>query len=243
MIIIPAIDIKSGKCVRLKEGKMDQETVFSEHHVDMAGQWFSKGAEILHLVDLDGAIQGKPVNQKVILEIASEFKNKVIQVGGGIRNLESAALYLDSGISRIVMGTSAIKEPEILRQISLTYPKRIVLALDVYQGKLKTEGWVEASTTEPLDLLNSLSDIKISSIIYTDISKDGMMSGPNVEATVELARSTNIPVIASGGVSSLDHIRELSRSNVNLEGVICGRSLYENTFSLEEAIAETQQKK
>ena len=141
------------------------------------------------------------------------------------------------------MGTSAIKEPEILRQISLTYPKRIVLALDVYQGKLKTAGWVEASTTEPLDLLNSLSDIKISSIIYTDISKDGMMSGPNVEATVELARSTNIPVIASGGVSSLDHIRELSRSNVNLEGVICGRSLYENTFSLEEAIAETQQKK
>ena len=141
------------------------------------------------------------------------------------------------------MGTSAIKEPEILRQISLTYPKRIVLALDVYQGKLKTEGWVEASTTEPLDLLNSLSDIKISSIIYTDISKDGMMSGPNVEATVELARSTNIPVIASGGVSSLDHIRELSRSNVNLEGVICGRSLYENAFSLEEAIAETQQKK
>ena len=141
------------------------------------------------------------------------------------------------------MGTSAIKEPEILRQISLTYPKRIVLALDVYQGKLKTEGWVEASTTTPLDLLNSLSDIKISSIIYTDISKDGMMSGPNVEATVELARSTNIPVIASGGVSSLDHIRELSRSNVNLEGVICGRSLYENAFSLEEAIAETQQKK
>ena len=141
------------------------------------------------------------------------------------------------------MGTSAIKEPEILRQLSSTYPKSIVLALDVYQGKLKTEGWVEASTTTPLDLLNSLSDIKISSIIYTDISKDGMMSGPNVEATVELARSTTIPVIASGGVSSLDHIRELSRSNVNLEGVICGRSLYENAFSLEEAIAESQQKK
>ena len=164
MIIIPAIDIKSGRCVRLKEGKMDQETVFSEHPVEMARQWFSKGAEILHLVDLDGAIQGKPVNQKVILEIASEFKNKVIQVGGGIRNLESAALYLDSGISRIVMGTSAIKEPEILRQLSSTYPKSIVLALDVYQGKLKTEGWVEASTTTPLDLLNSLSDIKLSLI-------------------------------------------------------------------------------
>ena len=243
MIIIPAKEIKAGRCVRLKEGKMDQETVFSEHPVEMARQWFSKGAEILHLVDLDGAIQGKPVNQKVILEIASEFKNKVIQVGGGIRNLESAALYLDSGISRIVMGTSAIKEPEILRQLSSTYPKRIVLALDVYQGKLKTEGWVEANTTTPLDLLNSLSDIKISSIIYTDISKDGMMSGPNVEDTVELARSTTIPVIASGGVSSLDHIRELSRSNVNLEGVICGRSLYENAFSLEEAIAESQQKK
>jgi phosphoribosylformimino-5-aminoimidazole carboxamide ribotide isomerase len=232
MIIIPAIDIKSERCVRLKEGKMDQETIFSEHPVEMARQWFSKGAEILHLVDLDGAIQGKPVNQKVILEIASEFKNKVIQVGGGIRNLESAA-----------MGTSAIKEPEILRQLSSTYPKSIVLALDVYQGNLQTEGWVEASTTTPLDLLNSLSDIKISSIIYTDISKDGMMSGPNVEATVELARSTTIPVIASGGVSSLDHIRELSRSNVNLEGVICGRSLYENAFSLEEAIAESQQKK
>ena len=240
MIVIPAIDIKSGKCVRLKEGKMDQETIFSEHPIDMARKWFSKGAEILHLVDLDGAIQGKPVNHEVILRIASEFKGKVIQVGGGIRNLESALLYLDSGISRVVMGTSAIKEPEILRQVSSAYPDGIVLALDAYEGKLKTEGWIEESTMTPLALLDSLSDIKFSSIIYTDIAKDGMMSGPNTEATLELARNTPIPVIASGGVSSLAHIKELSISNVNLQGVICGRSLYENAFSLEEAILEAE---
>jgi len=240
MLVIPAIDIKSGKCVRLKEGKMDQETIFSEDPLGMARQWFAKGAEILHVVDLDGAIQGKPINYEIILKIASEFQHKTIQVGGGIRNLESASLYLDSGISRVVMGTSAVKEPEILHKVSSVYPNGIVLALDVYDGKLKTEGWVEESSITPLDLINSLSDIKISAIIYTDISKDGMMSGPNVKATLELARKTIVPVIASGGVSSLDHIRELSNSSVDLEGIICGRSLYEKAFTLEEAILEAQ---
>ena len=240
MLVIPAIDIKSGKCVRLKEGKMDQETIFSEDPLGMARQWFSKGAKILHVVDLDGAIQGKPINYEIILKIASEFQHKTIQVGGGIRNLESASLYLDSGISRVVMGTSAVKEPEILHKVSSVYPNGIVLALDVYDGKLKTEGWVEESSITPLDLINSLSDIKISAIIYTDISKDGMMSGPNVKATLELARKTIVPVIASGGVSSLDHIRELSNSSVDLEGIICGRSLYEKAFTLEEAILEAQ---
>ena len=240
MLVIPAIDIKSGKCVRLKEGKMDQETIFSEDPLGMARQWFAKGAKILHVVDLDGAIQGKPINYEIILKIASEFQHKTIQVGGGIRNLESASLYLDSGISRVVMGTSAVKEPEILHKVSSVYPDGIVLALDVYDGKLKTEGWVEESSITPLDLINSLSDIKISAIIYTDISKDGMMSGPNVKATLELARKTIVPVIASGGVSSLDHIRELSNSSVDLEGIICGRSLYEKAFTLEEAILEAQ---
>ena len=242
MLVIPAIDIKSGKCVRLKEGKMDQETIFSEDPLGMARQWFAKGAEILHVVDLDGAIQGKPINYEIILKIASEFQHKTIQVGGGIRNLESASLYLDSGISRVVMGTSAVKEPEILHKVSSVYPNGIVLALDVYDGKLKTEGWVEESSITPLDLINSLSDIKISAIIYTDISKDGMMSGPNVKATLELARKTIVPVIASGGVSSLDHIRELSNSSVELEGISCGRSLYEKAFTLEEAILEAQKK-
>jgi len=240
MLVIPAIDIKSGKCVRLKEGKMDQETIFSEDPLDMAMQWFSKGAEILHVVDLDGAIQGKPVNYEIILKIASEFAHKTIQVGGGIRNLESASLYLDSGISRVVTGTSAVKEPEILYKVSSVYPDSIVLALDAYDGKLKTEGWVEESTIKPLDLIRSLSDIRLSAIIYTDISKDGMMSGPNIEATLDLASKTSVPVIASGGVSSLNHIRALSNSSVDLEGVICGRSLYEKAFTLEEAILEAQ---
>ena len=240
MLVIPAIDIKSGKCVRLKEGKMDQETIFSKDPLDMAMQWFSKGAEILHVVDLDGAIQGKPVNYEIILKIASEFEHKTIQVGGGIRNLESASLYLDSSISRIVMGTSAVKEPEILYKVSSVYPDSIVLALDAYDGRLKTEGWVEESTIKPLDLIRSLSDIRLSAIIYTDISKDGMMSGPNIEATLDLARKTSVPVIASGGVSSLNHIRALSNSSVDLEGVICGRSLYEKAFTLEEAILEAQ---
>ncbi len=155
MLVIPAIDIKSGKCVRLKEGKMDQETIFSEDPLGMARQWFAKGAEILHVVDLDGAVQGKPINYDIILKIASESQHKTIQVGGGIRNLESASLYLDSGISRVVMGTSAVEEPEILHKVSSVYPDGIVLALDAYDGKLKTEGWVEESAITPLDLINS----------------------------------------------------------------------------------------
>ena len=240
MFIIPAIDIKSGKCVRLREGRMDQETIFSEDPLGMADQWFSQGAEILHLVDLDGAIQGKPVNNKIIIDIASNFGDKKIQVGGGIRSLESASVYLDAGITRVVMGTSAIKNPEILFKIGSRYKEGLVLALDAYEGKVKTEGWVEDGNVTPIDLIDSLSGVNLSAIIYTDIARDGMMSGPNIDATLHLARKTPVPVIASGGVSSLDQIKELFNSAVSLEGVICGRSLYEEAFTLEEAMREVR---
>jgi len=241
MLVIPAIDIKEGRCVRLREGKMDQETIFSEDPLDMASQWFSQGAKILHLVDLDGAIQGRPVNDEIIIKIASQFKDKLIQVGGGIRTTESAGRYLDNGVSRVIMGTSAVKNPETLSEIGNKYKKGLVLALDAQNGKVKTEGWVEGSQVTPSELIKSLDSVDLSAIIYTDISRDGMMQGPNIEATFSLAEETSIPVIASGGVSSLEHIRALLKSTVPLEGVICGRSLYEKAFTLSEAMKIVEQ--
>ena len=214
MLVIPAIDIKEGRCVRLREGKMDQETIFSEDPLDMASQWFSQGAKILHLVDL---------------------------VGGGIRTTESAGRYLDNGVSRVIMGTSAVKNPETLSEIGNKYKKGLVLALDAQNGKVKTEGWVEGSQVTPSELIKSLDSVDLSAIIYTDISRDGMMQGPNIEATFSLAEETSIPVIASGGVSTLEHIRALSKSTVPLEGVICGRSLYEKAFTLSEAMKIVEQ--
>lgn len=240
MFVIPAIDIKDGRCVRLREGKMDQETIFSEDPLDMAEQWFSQGAEILHLVDLDGAIQGNPVNDKIIISIASKFKDKIIQVGGGIRTTDSASRYLDNGINRVIMGTSAIKNPKTLSEIGKKYNNSLVLALDAQNGKVRTEGWVEDGLISPSELLESLEFIDLAAVIYTDISRDGMMLGPNAQATFSLAEETSIPVIASGGVSSLDHIRELLKSKIPLEGVICGRSLYEKAFTLSEAMQIAQ---
>jgi len=235
MIVIPAIDLKNGKCVRLREGKMDEETIFSEDPISTAGSWFSQGAEILHIVDLDGAVNGKPINKEIIFSIIAEFPQKRIQIGGGIRSFESASEYLNEGIERVIMGTSAVEEPDMLKDFCSKFPNRLVLGIDALDGVVKTQGWLKGSGISPSELIKKFEDDPIAAIIFTDISKDGMMIGPNIEATSDLANQTKIPVIASGGVSSLDHIIQLEDKK-NISGVICGRALYEKAFTYEDAL-------
>ena len=235
MIVIPAIDLKNGKCVRLREGKMEEETIFSEDPISIAGSWFSQGAEILHIVDLDGAVEGKPMNQEIIFSIISEFPEKRIQIGGGIRSFESASEYLNEGIERVIMGTSAVEEPDMLKDFCSKFPNRLVLGIDALDGVVKTQGWLKGSGISPSELIKKFEDDPIAAIIFTDISKDGMMIGPNIEATSDLANQTKIPVIASGGVSSLDHIIQLEDKK-NISGVICGRALYEKAFTYEDVL-------
>ena len=235
MLVIPAIDLKEGKCVRLREGKMDEETIFSDDPLSTAASWFSQGAELLHIVDLDGAVSGKPMNQDIIFDIASQFPEKRIQIGGGIRNFQSATQYLEQGIERVIMGTAAVEDPEMLREFCNSYPNRLVLGIDALHGQVKTQGWLKGSSITPLELVKDFDGEPIAAVIFTDISKDGMMSGPNVNATLELAKQTDIPVIASGGVSSLEHLKQLSNDNI-LFGAICGRALYESAFTYSEAL-------
>ena len=235
MLVIPAIDLKEGKCVRLREGKMDEETIFSDDPLSTAASWFSQGAELLHIVDLDGAVSGKPMNQEIIFDIASKFPEKRIQIGGGIRNFQSATQYLEQGIERVIMGTAAVEDPEMLREFCNSYPNRLVLGIDALHGQVKTQGWLKGSSITPLELVKDFDGEPIAAVIFTDISKDGMMSGPNVNATLELAKQTDIPVIASGGVSSLEHLKQLSNNNI-LFGAICGRALYESAFTYSEAL-------
>ena len=235
MIVIPAIDLKNGKCVRLREGKMEEETIFSEDPISTAGSWFSQGAEILHIVNLDGAVEGKPMNQEIIFSIISEFPEKRIQIGGGIRSFESASEYLNEGIERVIMGTSAVEEPDMLKDFCSKFPNRLVLGIDALDGVVKTQGWLKGSGISPSELVKKFEDDPIAAIIFTDISKDGMMIGPNIEATSDLANQTKIPVIASGGVSSLDHIIQLADKK-NISGVICGRALYEKAFTYEDVL-------
>ena len=235
MLVIPAIDLKEGKCVRLREGKMDEETIFSDDPLSTAASWFSQGAELLHIVDLDGAVSGKPMNQEIIFDIASQFPEKRIQIGGGIRNFQSATQYLEQGIERVIMGTAAVEDPEMLREFCNSYPNRLVLGIDALHGQVKTQGWLKGSSITPLELVKDFDGEPIAAVIFTDISKDGMMSGPNVNATLGLAKQIDIPVIASGGVSTLEHLKELSNENI-LYGAICGRALYENAFTYSEAL-------
>ena len=240
MIVIPAIDLKDGKCVRLREGKMDEVSVFSDDPLQTSKIWFSQGAELLHIVDLDGAVAGRPINDKSILSIAKEFPDKRIQVGGGIRDFSSAAHYIENGISRVIIGTAAVKDPEMLREFCNEYPGQLILGVDSLNGYVKTDGWIQSSKFKPEELLSKFKDLELAGVVYTDISRDGMMSGPNFEATLSLSRETTFPVIASGGVSNLDHIKELSSSS-RIYGVICGRALYEKKFTLKEAIKVASQ--
>ena len=243
MIIIPAIDIKNGKCFGLKKDKINSGTIFSNNPLEVAESWFSKGAELIHIIDLDGAIKGKPVNSKLILSISEKYQNKMIQVGGGIRTFDSAAKYLEAGVSRVILGTIAVKNASLLAKICSSFPNKVVLALDVLEGYIKIDGWGDETRIRPKDLLRRYDDFPLSAIIYTDISGDGMFSEVNIENAMDLARSTKFPVITSGKVSKLSQIKELVKTSPEqpgVSGVICRRSLYKKVFSLEEAIKASQ---
>ena len=242
MILIPAIDLKEGHCVRLRQGNMEDSTVFSDDPVAMAGKWAEQGCTRLHLVDLDGAFEGEPVNADVIEDICSSFPDMPIQIGGGIRNIETVESYLEAGVSYVILGTMAVKRPEFITELCSEFPGKIIVGIDANNGMVAVHGWAEDSEHTAQELALLFEDEGVAAIVYTDISRDGMMQGLNVEATRQLAESINVPVIASGGVTDMDCIRELNAvKSSGIEGVIIGRALYERTISLPEAQAYIDQ--
>ncbi len=242
MILIPAIDLKQGHCVRLRQGNMDESTVFSEDPVAMAGKWVEQGCSRLHLVDLDGAFEGEPINADVIEEICDSFPDLPIQIGGGIRNIETVESYLEAGVQYVIIGTMAVKRPEFITQLCSEFPGNVIVGIDAKDGMVATHGWAEGSDHTAQELALSFEDQGVAAIVYTDISRDGMMQGVNVDATAQLAESVGVPVIASGGVTDMDCIVKLNEvKSSGIEGVIIGRALYERTISLPEAIAYIDQ--
>jgi phosphoribosylformimino-5-aminoimidazole carboxamide ribotide isomerase len=232
MLVIPAIDLKDGHCVRLRQGDMADATVFSEDPGAMARHWFDQGAARLHLVDLNGAVQGKPINEAAIKAIVSALGGQMeLQLGGGIRNLETIERYLDSGIDFVIIGTAAVKNPGFLHDACSQFPGQIIVGLDAKDGKVATDGWSKMTGHDAVDLAKKFEDYGIEGIIYTDIGRDGMLSGINIEATVRLAQALNVPVIASGGAADMANLLQLAEHEEDgIEGVICGRSLYEGTL-------------
>ena len=232
MLIIPAIDLKDGKCVRLKQGRMEESTIFSENPAEMAKKWFNQGARRLHLVDLDGAFAGKPVNDSAIKSIVSELGKKIpIQLGGGIRNLNTVESFLNSGVDSIIIGTAAVTHPEFLKEACYEFPGQIIVGLDAKDGDVAINGWAKLTGQNVIDLAKRFEEYGAESIIYTDIGRDGMLGGVNIEATVKLSESLIIPVVASGGVSNLKDIEDLCEvSDTGIRGVITGRAIYEGTL-------------
>ena len=245
MLLIPAIDLKDGHCVRLKQGDMELATVFSEDPAEMALHWLKQGARRLHLVDLNGAFAGKPKNEaaiKAILKTVQDYAEEngideiPVQLGGGIRDLDTIERYLDAGISYVIIGTAAVKSPGFLHDACGAFPGHIIVGLDAKDGKVATDGWSKLSGHEVIDLAQKFEAYGVESIIYTDIGRDGMMGGVNIEATVKLAQAVKIPVIASGGLHNLSDVEALCAvQDEGIEGVICGRSIYEGTLNLSEA--------
>lgn len=236
MIIFPAIDLKGGACVRLMQGDPDRATVYGQDPVAVARHWEEQGAEWLHLVDLDGAFAKAPVNEGMIVRIA-ESVSIPVQVGGGIRTLENVEGYLASGIARVILGTVALRRPELVEQACGRFPGKIALGLDARDGLVAVEGWKEATRTDAVSLVRGFSGLPLAAVIYTDIYRDGMQTGVNIEATRRLMEETGVPVIASGGVSSMRDIENLlPLVPLGLAGVITGRAIYEGTLDLREAI-------
>ncbi len=236
MIIIPAIDIKKGKCVRLLQGRMDQETVFSDAPVDMALRWEKEGAEIIHIVDLDGAVQKQPENLNSIKQILEKVKIPV-QIGGGIRDENAIKMYLDLGAARVIIGTEAIKNPVMVKKACRAFPGRIIVGIDARNGLVAVEGWTQTTTIRAVDLAKEFEDSGVYAINFTDIHRDGMQTGPNIEETRLLAEAVSIPVVASGGVATIEDIRNLlPLQEVGVAGVIAGRSLYAGTLNLQDAV-------
>ncbi len=237
MILIPAIDLKQGHCVRLRQGDMDDVTTFSEDPVDMAGQWVQQGCSRLHIVDLDGAFEGTPINADVIEDISSSYPDLEIQIGGGIRSVDTVEAYLEAGVNFVIIGTMAVKRPEFVTELCSEFPGNVIVGIDARNGMVATHGWAEESEHAAQDLARQFEDQGVAAIVYTDISRDGMLTGVNVEATRQLAESVDIPVIASGGVTDMDCIVRLHEARQSgIEGVIIGRALYEGTISLGDAL-------
>jgi len=236
MLIIPAIDLKDGECVRLRQGRMDDATVFSSDPVAMATHWVDAGARRLHLVDLNGAFDGEPVNGDVVKAIAKAYPKLPIQIGGGIRNLDTIRAYLDAGVEWVIIGTKAVKEPAFVTEACREFAGHIIVGIDAKDGWVATDGWAEVSGVQATELAKQFEDDGVSAIIYTDIARDGMMQGVNVDATVTMARASSIPVIASGGITSLQDIKALHAvEQEGILGAITGRAIYEGTLDLEDA--------
>ena len=235
MLLIPAIDLKDGQCVRLKQGDMEQTTVFGEDPAAVARGWVDKGARRVHLVDLNGAFAGKPKNEQAIRKILKDIGGEVdVQLGGGIRDLDTIERYLDAGLRYVIIGTAAVKNPGFLQDACTAFGGHIIVGLDAKDGKVATDGWSKLTGHEVVDLAKKFEDYGVESIIYTDIGRDGMLTGINIEATVRLAQSLSIPVIASGGLSNLEDIRKLCAvEEEGVEGVICGRSIYSGDLDFE----------
>ncbi|MBX7149493.1 1-(5-phosphoribosyl)-5-[(5-phosphoribosylamino)methylideneamino]imidazole-4-carboxamide isomerase [bacterium] len=244
MIIIPAIDLKDQNVVRLSQGKMSDEIVYSSDPVTMAEKWYrilvDSGSQEyrLHIVDLNGAFEGKPVHAAVIKKITKAFPDLKIEIGGGIRSLETIQEYFDAGVSYCILGTAAIKNPQLLKDACDKHPGRIILGVDAKDGMVATEGWDKVSRTSAIDLVKSFEDLKIESVVYTDIAKDGMLQGMNIPALKIMVQESPFPIIASGGFTSLKDVRDLKNIS-NIYGMIAGKALYENKVKLEDAVKET----
>ncbi len=238
MLLIPAIDLKEGQCVRLRQGKMEDDTVFSDDPVAMASKWVEAGARRLHIVDLDGAFAGKPKNAEVIHAIAEAHPDLRIQIGGGIRDEDTIAGYLDAGVSYVIIGTKAVQEPHFINEVCAEFPNRIIVGLDAKDGKVAVDGWSKLSKHDVIDMAQRFEQDGVEAIVYTDISRDGMMQGVNIESTVKLAQAVHIPVIASGGITNMDDIKALAAvEDEGIMGAITGRAIYEGTIDLAEAQA------
>ncbi|MGH8462033.1 MAG: 1-(5-phosphoribosyl)-5-[(5-phosphoribosylamino)methylideneamino]imidazole-4-carboxamide isomerase [Stenotrophobium sp.] len=240
MLLIPAIDLKNGQCVRLRQGRMDEVTVFSDDPVAFAKKWVDEGAQRLHVVDLDGAFKGEPVNLDVVEQIAAAV-NVPVQIGGGIRDEKTVQRYLDAGVQLVIIGTKAVNAPHFLRDLCIEFPRHIMVSLDAKDGRLALNGWAKLTQHDAIEMAKHCARDGVEAIVYTDIGRDGMMKGFNAEATRKLAQAVNTPVFASGGVSTLDDIRKLKEiESDGVIGAVIGRALYEGGFTLADALKIAQ---
>ncbi|WP_101758864.1 1-(5-phosphoribosyl)-5-[(5-phosphoribosylamino)methylideneamino]imidazole-4-carboxamide isomerase [Oceanicoccus sp. KOV_DT_Chl] len=236
MLIIPAIDLKDGACVRLKQGVMDDSTVYGDDPVQMAARWVAAGTRRLHLVDLNGAFDGKPINGDAVTAIARAYPDLPIQIGGGIRNLDTIEHYITAGVQYLIIGTKAVKEPSFVTAACKAFPGHIIVGLDAKEGLVATDGWAEVSDIKATELAKRFEQDGVESIVYTDIARDGMMQGVNVEQTVAMAQASSIPVIASGGITNMEDIKALqAMASEGILGAITGRAIYEGTLDVAEA--------
>ncbi len=231
MELIPAIDLKDGNCVRLRQGRMEDVTIYSEQPVEMARRWVEAGARRLHMVDLDGALSGEPRNASAVHEVCAAFPDLPVQIGGGIRDEDTVQTYLDAGVRYVIIGTRAVTAPHFVNDLCLEFPGHIIVGLDARDGKVAVDGWSKLSHHDAIDMARHLEQDGVEAIIFTDISRDGMMNGVNIDSTVEMARAINIPVIASGGITNLDDIRALCAvAEEGIQGAITGRAIYEGSL-------------